>query len=322
MPVQRVPHVDDPLVVGDERVARRVAGEGGAAGVEDEDIVGDDMGQSPLRAPHREVDLLAIPWREVHVEGADQLQGLPLDVHAMPDGHGDAGVQAKRLRADGRGCFVQRPLLRQRRHWGIPVRHPHDGAVVGERSGSGDLRVAVARGPQTFVPTFGDDDVAVEDDDVGRRRGCKCVVHVDDEPGVAGCLGVVDRVAEQTLTIEVGKQRAQRSARRSVVGHQDGDICRRVVQDTLQTQRELIQRAIHRDDDDARPRQGSDRVTGRHLPQPDRRGLPASCGGRCLNGRGRFVLHLGRVRQPFMLIVGRSEVEMAPSCRAPSPAAR
>ena len=161
----------------------RPIAEVGAAVMRDERVAGDTMRPARRQGAQTEVVFLPITFAEgFFVEQTDFVQPVAAEIHTEPDGgrcfSGTAGVHLAARRVDG----IQGHARRDRR--ALVAQVTADRRVVGQWRNAGDFRRRVSLCPQTVQPAGGDLGIAVQQDDVTRRRSFHRQIHRRDETKV------------------------------------------------------------------------------------------------------------------------------------------
>ncbi len=171
--------------------AGRTLLEARAAEMEDEDVVGGDVDEAAKHAALREVDLLAVAGREREIEVADEVERRPADVDAVSDRGRDPSVAAAATSwRTAVGDVVDRSPLGQRRDR-LRARSGPTRSCRGSSGRSRSRRASRSRPRRAARSSQSGADlaVAVEDDDVARRRDREGDVDVADEAEVLAPAG-------------------------------------------------------------------------------------------------------------------------------------
>ena len=117
-----------------------------AARVVHEHVVGGHVAQPLKDAPLGEVDLFPVARREARVEDSHEVERVTADVEAVSDGRRDPWPEAWGSARDLSREEVDVDACRRSGTGETPAGQRQDRPVVGERRGSGDIRICIGRG--------------------------------------------------------------------------------------------------------------------------------------------------------------------------------
>jgi len=213
--------------------------------MKDEGRVVDDVNPAALAAAQAQVVLLAVAEAErLFVERTYIVQVGSLHVHAEAVGRRCLRTAAAGETSNGASYVIHRPSfgdgVSSVRLWDC-----EDGAAVGERWAGPDAGVRVRTRPKALEPVWGDDGVAVEDDDVMRLGERESPVHGPDEAQVL----VVAPQLDPSRRCQPVEERSGFGGGARVVDHQDAVLGRGAPDDRLDAHLDEFNPSVDRDDD-------------------------------------------------------------------------